>query len=77
MKPDEISRNVGEIIIPPKMRNKISNELRQVSRSGTLLNTEWIKTSILEMELHKISKLLNELTVSKLITKNRPRQMIY
>ena len=59
------------------MRKEISNELRQVSRSGTLLNTEWIKTSILEMELHKISKLLNELTVSKLITKNRPRQMIY
>ena len=36
VKPDEISRNVGEIIIPPKMRKEICNELRQVSRGGTL-----------------------------------------
>ena len=33
------------------------------------INIEWIKTSIIETEHHKISKLLNNSTVSKFMTR--------
>ena len=48
VKPDENTRNVEEIIIPPKKRR----------------NTKRLNTSNIKMEHYKISKLLNDSTVS-------------
>ena len=58
---DENPRNVEEIIIPPEKRKNIKR----------------IKTSIIKMEIYKISKLLKDSNVSKFVTKNGSKYMIY
>ena len=52
--PDVNSRNVEEIVIPPEKSEEILIELRK----------------LLKMEHYKISRILNDLTVSKFVTKN-------
>ena len=54
IKSDKNPRNVEKAIIPPKKRK----------------NIKLIKTSIIKMEHYKISKLLNDSTLSKFVTKN-------
>ena len=40
-------------------------------------NIKWIKTSIIKMEHYKISKLLNDSTVSKLVKKNMDHSKLF
>ena len=56
---DENPRNVKEIIVPPEKRER--------------KNIKRIKASIIKMEHYKISKLLNNSSVSKFVTKNGSR----
>ena len=47
---------VKEMNVPPEKRDEILNKLRKVF--------------VIKMEYYKISKILNDLTVSKFLTKN-------
>ena len=60
-KPDENPRNVEEIIVPLEKKDEILNKLRKVGK-------KWEKMG--KMEHYKISKLLNNSTISKFMTKN-------
>ena len=55
MKADKNPRNIEEIIIPIEKKR---------------WNIKQIEKSIIKMERYKISKLLNDSTVSKFVTKN-------
>ena len=58
----ENSINFEEVIIPPEKKRG---------------NVERIKTIIIKMEHYKISQLLNDSTVSKFVTKNGSKYIIY